>query len=342
MSTRPTSLVLVTDAAVEPITLTEAKLFLRVDSTSFAADVTSVESIAPGSQGVAAGYSLKGAGVAVGGAAETVVVLSVGAVGAGGTIDVKLQDSATNIDANYADVPGGAFAQVTGAGANATYTIAYTGTKAWVRVVVTVGVAASSFGVNVTYRAGTSPEDALISSLITAARQKVEADTRRALITQTWDAFLEYFPQLFDFGVALNQIMAISQQQRNLEVILPMSPLQSVSFIKYMDTTGVVQTQDPATYIVDANAEPGAVRPAYNVFWPYTRIQYNAIQIRYLAGYGASGAAVPEALKHAIKLLVSHYYDNREPVLAGTRAAALEIPLGYEALIWQYKVLNVS
>lgn len=46
---------------------------------------------------------------------------------------------------------------------------------------------------------------------------------------------------------------------------------------------------------------------------------------------------IPAPLKHAILLLVGHYYDNREPVAF---AHSSKVPLSYEHLVNLYKKYN--
>jgi uncharacterized phiE125 gp8 family phage protein len=46
---------------------------------------------------------------------------------------------------------------------------------------------------------------------------------------------------------------------------------------------------------------------------------------------------VPASLKSAIKLLVAHYYENRE---ASAEKALTEIPLGVERLVWLHRVIE--
>ena len=83
------ALVLNTSPSVEPVSLAEAKLHLRIDSENIADDITTEISIAPGDHVVAASYSLEGSSVEVSGY-DVLVNLISGTNGSGGTVDVKL------------------------------------------------------------------------------------------------------------------------------------------------------------------------------------------------------------------------------------------------------------
>lgn len=155
-----------------------------------------------------------------------------------------------------------------------------------------------------------SDDDSLITALIVAARQVVESRVQRALVTQTLDLTLEYFP--WD----------------NRRIVIPNPPLQSVTTLKYYDGEGTLQTWDSANYRV-LTGTPGQIVPAYNVDWPSIRDMPEAVVIRYVAGYGVA-ANVPQSLKQAILLLVGHWYENREA--ANINAAATELPLAVQAL----------
>jgi uncharacterized phiE125 gp8 family phage protein len=132
-----------------------------------------------------------------------------------------------------------------------------------------------------------SVTDEQLDPMIKAARQEIDGDEGylgRALITQTWDLFLDRFP--------------------SGEIDIPLPPLQSVASLKYFDVDGVSQTWDSANYVV----VPGKVWriiPAYGLCWPSIRHQPNAVGIRFVAGYGDEGNKVPEPIRQALAEKVS-------------------------------------
>lgn len=154
-------------------------------------------------------------------------------------------------------------------------------------------------------------EDNFISSLIVAARKHFEEFTYRALITQTWRLSLAGWPgQTF--------------------IELPKPPLQSVTSIVYRDQDGNSTTWDAGNYVVDSEREPGRVVLKYNKGWPTgTLYAVNPIQVTFEAGYGDSGSDLPEPLRHGLKLLIGHWFENRE---------TMEIPAAVNELIWSYRM----
>lgn len=168
-------------------------------------------------------------------------------------------------------------------------------------------------------RVDATDEDTLITALITAARQLVEEETWRALVTQTWDYVADDWP--------MGDILA-----------LPRPPLQSVTSITYVDEDGVTQTIAAADYIVDTYQN--RVVLAEGAEWPSDDLYpTSAVRVRYVAGYGAA-SAVPGPIKSAMLLLIGHLYENREAVASGAGVASAELPLGVRALLAPYRAFR--
>ena len=78
---------------------------------------------------------------------------------------------------------------------NTTYEKAYTGIKRYIRTVAKVLVANCSFGTTIIRSLASSVEDDLLNDLITTSRENIEYLTQRKLLTQTWDYFLDAWPE---------------------------------------------------------------------------------------------------------------------------------------------------
>tara|TARA_B100000809_G_scaffold154054_1_gene151421 strand:- start:2254 stop:2877 length:624 start_codon:yes stop_codon:yes gene_type:complete len=160
--------------------------------------------------------------------------------------------------------------------------------------------------------------DTTLDNLVIAARQTVESVTGRQLITATYDLTLDKFP-------AGRKVLP-----------LPKGQLQSVSAITYTDTAGISATWTASDYIVSTKRDPGSVTPDYDKVWPSARSVRDAVQIRFVAGYGDAASDVPQAIKQAILLLVGHLFENREAVLVGVNAQPL--PMAVDSLLAPYSL----
>lgn len=164
-------------------------------------------------------------------------------------------------------------------------------------------------------------DDSLLTDYILSATRLIEQRTNRIMInttiTGTWDAL----PLDGDC------------------IILPKSPLSSVTSIVYTDTDGASQTWSSANYVVDTNVEPGRVRLAYQQDWPTLRSSPNALVVTYVVGYGSSESDVDTHVKHAIRMTVGHWFENRESVVTGT--ISTELPEGITHLLTSFEVPEV-
>jgi len=301
------SLVIKTEPAVEPVSLVEAKSHLKLSSEALEYNLAVLSSIVPAAHAIAASYSNKGTGVEVSGY-ETLVYLVSGTNGAGGTVDAKIQESETDVDANYTDWTGGAFTQVTESNDNAVQEKAYTGTCRYIRVVATIAVAACAFGAMVMRKSGPTSEDTELTIYIKSARRNAEwVKTWRAFITQTLEYWLDSFPNVDS-------------------VRMPMPPLQSVSSIKYYDVDNVEYTIAATEYYVDTKDQFGGwVTLNDSKSWPTTTLRpANGVCITFVAGYGDAGSDVPADIRHAILLMVTDAYENRGDIVTGTISSNLK------------------
>jgi uncharacterized phiE125 gp8 family phage protein len=181
-------------------------------------------------------------------------------------------------------------------------------------------------------------QDAMVTAMVAAAVSHLDGATGvlgRCLINQTWELSLDGFPPLND--TAIRNWQNWNMQRLDDAVRLPLAPLASVSSVKYVDTTGVLQTLPPSLYLVDSVSEPGVLTPAFGSVWPSTRDQRNAVTIQYVAGYGVAPSAVPAALIAAIKLMVGDLFENREGVTGDNRAAYVDNPT-VDRLIFPFRL----
>jgi uncharacterized phiE125 gp8 family phage protein len=328
-------LVLKTPPAIEPVSISELKLHLRYESGSFADQVDTTQSIAPGSHEVSAGalYTHVGASVSVLGY-QAIVNLESGTNSATGTVDVKIQDS--DDGTTWTDWTGGAFTQVTTANDNATYEKAYTGSKTYIRTVAKVLLAACEFGTSIIRLAATSIEDDLLTALISAAREYVESFTRRGLITQTWNMYLDHWPSMCNDR-------ATYRWPSKTYFELPFGNLQKVTSLTYKDSSGTVHTMTEDTdYIVELNGDQaGRVVLPYGRFWPAEVLfPSNPIAIEFDCGYGDASTDIPKGIVTALKMIVADLWSNREAQVLEQSRAIYQINTTVERILYPFRLFG--
>lgn len=163
-------------------------------------------------------------------------------------------------------------------------------------------------------RIDTTDEDQRLTELIRAASAYVQKHTDTALITQALSWQLDRFPV------------------KTRPLYLPVWPVQSLTSVTYIDANNATQSIDLATISTRLPARGFArIARARWEDWPSTLDTPDAVEIRFVAGFGATEASVPEEFKQAILLLVSHWFENREGVLTGS--ASKEVEFAVSALI---------
>lgn len=305
---------LYTAAAAYPVSLVEMKNHIRQTSGTLADNLTTAQSIVPGAHIPAVAYSLVGASVDVLGY-DALVQLNSGTNGTSGTVDVKIQESDTDVNADYTDWATGAFTQVTTANDNAVQEKQYTGGKRYIRVLATVAVANCDFSVDVFKYAPYSTEDDLITACIAAATEYTE-NLCGPLVSKVYDGYLDDWP----CGDLL---------------IIPKPRCTAIGSIKYTDDDAVEATFAAASYLTDFVSFYARIKLKSGYSWPSVDLrEMNGVVVRLTVGY-ATAAAVPYELKAAVKFLAAHLYEQREPVVL--RDQPYTLPMGYEALIANHR-----
>lgn len=165
-------------------------------------------------------------------------------------------------------------------------------------------------------------EDTLIDIWIEAATDYFESQTGIICINQTWELGLNGTPV-------------------DSEIELPKAPLQSVESIVSGEDAFASESYEVVTATVGATRR-GRVRLLSGT-WP-TVVDPNtgAIRIQYVAGFGAQPGSVPKLIVAAIGMLLAHFHKFRAPVHEQTAGSIVQVPLGAEAIIRDYKYSNVS
>lgn len=163
-------------------------------------------------------------------------------------------------------------------------------------------------------------DDAFIQALIAAAEAHLDGFAGilgRALVTQTWQRSFDGFP-------ACDTIR------------LPLGPLIGSVAISYYDSANAQQSFTAFSAVSDAIG-PMAVLGS-SATWPGTYDRPDAVTISWQCGYG-DPADIPAPIIHAAKLMIGHWFANREAVNVGNITS--ELPMAASALLAPYRAVGV-
>jgi uncharacterized phiE125 gp8 family phage protein len=163
-------------------------------------------------------------------------------------------------------------------------------------------------------------DDLLVASLILAARLHIERCLDLALVSQSWSLYLDRWPD-------------------TPFVELPLAPLIGVDAVRLYSPTDTNVTLDPGLFAVDAVSRRPRLARRDGQSWPLPGRAINGIEIAFTAGYGAAAEDVPMPVRQALKMLVAHWYEAREPVLFGETADP--VPASVASLIAPYRSVKL-
>lgn len=113
---------------------------------------------------------------------------------------------------------------------------------------------------------------------------------------------------------------------------LPEAPVSSVTKIAYVDTAGATQTLDTSVYELRPDGLEPSIALKYGQQWPAIQLG-SRITVTAVVGYGDA----PEAVKHAMLMLIGAWYENREQVLVGVSGADLPMSASVDALLCNFR-----
>jgi len=178
----------------------------------------------------------------------------------------------------------------------------------------------------------TAPAADVLSLADTKAHMRIEHDNDDTLLFGLINTATAYLDVTGALGKAMiNQTWAEWVSPNPSTVTLSLGPVQSVSAVKYYDTNNALQTATLSNFYVLGTSGKTTIKPKPNVTWPTTFQRDDAIKIEYVIGYGASANDVPATVRHAMLMLVAHWYENREAELIGVNSKTL--PFGFDDLI---------
>ncbi|MGY2051686.1 head-tail connector protein [Methylobacterium sp. JK268] len=145
-------------------------------------------------------------------------------------------------------------------------------------------------------------QDALIAAALAAAVEQLDgthAPLRHALLTQVWEATGDApgpcgIPGATGF-------------------LLDLAPVQAVLSVEIL-VRGALTALPPDSWrlLFPLRRRCAALVPAPGATWPEGDPDPAAWRIRFRAGYGETGEAVPEAIKAAILLLATDLFETRD------------------------------
>ena len=156
-------------------------------------------------------------------------------------------------------------------------------------------------------------EDTLIEALRLAAINHVENYCNVKLGSVSATMYLDKFPVWFE---------------------VPKGPVTAVNSIAYNVGPTETITLDTSTYFTDLARKPARIQ-VINPPSVYDYV-YNGVQVSLTLGYDE--ASVPSAIVHAIRLLVGHYYEQRQESISGT--IITNIPSGIHSLLNPYRIIS--
>lgn len=156
-----------------------------------------------------------------------------------------------------------------------------------------------------------------------AAIRRAEEITSRTFLPTTWNGYLSSFPRCSVLDIPKGWTGTDSFQ------------------IQYTPDGGAAQTLPPETYILDNIKDPARVVLSTGHGWPSVTLPpVNGVKVTFKAG--RPPASIPADVKHAVLLLIGHYYQFAEDGRVGGSSIVevKTIPHGVMPLLRSHMLLG--
>ena len=166
-------------------------------------------------------------------------------------------------------------------------------------------------------RLSTHDEDGTVSQLLVAARHALEARAGIAFLQQAWTYSLDR-----------------SRVAELPDVLIPISPVKSIGAVTIITRNGDRRVLEPDRY----EAQTGTLgRVKFLTPLPTDVRALGGIEIDFVAGHDTI-SLIPAELRHAIRLLTAHFFENRE---SASEARVFSIPRTIDTLIAPYRRVSL-
>ena len=180
-------------------------------------------------------------------------------------------------------------------------------------------------------------DKANLEAYLAAAIEFVEGVCGCSIMKQTWLLGLDSFP-------AFDGRRGRRDDFLPRPFLLPRGPVLSVDRFEYTDAAGNVQALTSSDYVLVSSLKPPAIYPPYGGYFPVARTVPDSVRITYTAGMGVDPddgttddpEAVRESVKMAVKFLVGHWYNHREPFPVDVKPE--KIPYALEVLLCSSRI----
>lgn len=157
-------------------------------------------------------------------------------------------------------------------------------------------------------------DDRLLRRLIKSATDYAEQYCNRPILASTWAHYFDVFEN---------------------PLKIAMAGVRTIDSVVYQDSDDVEQTLAASAYYTDVYRHPMVLMPVDS--FPNTFDRPNAVTVTVSAGF--LDGAVPEAIRHAILMMVAHHFENRESAVLGT--IGTEVPMSAKMLMDAHRVYGL-